>query len=86
MTLLPKKYRPRQGLRKSDRWGPCKECGYPASFRCLRCKSWRCRDCIRLRKTGRIGVYTAGCYPRCRKRMNPAVAKRVKAFEEGTPP
>ena len=32
----------RQGERKSDRWGLCKECGAPTSFRCDRCNNWRC--------------------------------------------
>ena len=32
----------RQGKRKTDKWGPCKQCGLPAAFRCDRCGNWRC--------------------------------------------
>ena len=32
----------RQGERKTDRWGLCKECGAPTAFRCDRCENWRC--------------------------------------------
>jgi hypothetical protein len=32
----------RQGKRKTDKWGACKQCGLPAAFRCDRCGNWRC--------------------------------------------
>lgn len=83
--LLPKTFRPRQGLRASDRFGPCKECGYPGAFRCFRCRNWRCRDCIKLRRGDRVGVYLATCFPRCRLRMKPEVAAIVRRATRGLP-
>jgi hypothetical protein len=80
MSLLPKTLHARQGKRKRDRWGVCRSCGFPTAVRCYRCHSWRCRECIALRKApGRIGVYLAVCSPRCLKRMAPEVAARVRA-------
>jgi hypothetical protein len=77
--LVPKAVHPRQGLRKRDRWGLCKECGTPSAFRCSRCHNWRCaQTCIRLRALpGRIGHYAAVCFPRCRLRMHPEVARSL---------
>lgn len=79
-SAFPKTYRERQGERVKDRWGPCRECGYPGGFQCRRCKSWRCGACIRFRKArgAEPGVYHAVCDPKCRNRMNPAVAERVR--------
>lgn len=79
MTLLPKTYGKRQGRRKRDRWGPCKECGVPTGLRCSRCKSWRCITCVRFRKVpNRVGVYALVCLPRCRARMRPEVVALIE--------
>lgn len=80
--FLPKSYGPRQGTRVKDRWGPCKECGYPATFKCFRCHNWRCGTCVRFRKARgeREGVYHCACWPKCRKRMRPEIAERVKGI------
>jgi hypothetical protein len=76
---FPKTISPRQGKRMKDRWGPCKECGDPTAYRCRKCEAWRCITCIRFRAApGMPGVYFAGCYPKCRKRMHPVVAQRVR--------
>jgi hypothetical protein len=81
--FLPKSYGTRQGKRKADRWGPCRECGYPGALKCFRCGAWRCRDCSRLRKAPRApeGTYHVTCWPRCRARMNPAIAARVRELQ-----
>lgn len=79
MSVFPKTYRARQGKRAADRYGPCKECGYPARLRCSSCESWRCRECAVFRQVpGRVGIYSCRCYPRCRKRMRPEVVELVK--------
>jgi hypothetical protein len=81
---------PRQGKRKRDRWGPCKECGLPSEHRCDVCGNWRCFG-VRaafyaagiehgaLRKVkGSLGLYRFKCKPACRLRMRSVVLKEMR--------
>jgi hypothetical protein len=79
---FPKTFSPRQGTRKRDTWGLCKHCGHPSRFRCHKCEAWACQDCITLRaQPGRVGAYLARCLYRCRVRMAPEVAERIRKFQ-----
>jgi hypothetical protein len=81
MSLYPKSYRTTQGKRPRDRWGPCRECGWPGRFVCRRCSSWRCGICVVFRAApGQPGTYHATCTPKCRARMTTSTAEHVRTL------
>ena len=61
---------------------PCRECGVPAMYRCHKCQSHRCLLHLRfIAAHRRVGLYFGRCTPRCRLRMRPEVAERLRASQ-----